>query len=151
MKAGKLAWLRARLTLSYEASGIRHQASEENATDAIKDLFARPSIVVEKHGKKGPTELDIAPMIREVTAAPAICRPDEASACEMRNAKCKMQNESSEGRSAIVIDAVVAAQNPTLNPLLLVTAIETYLPEYKPDLVQCRRLEIYDADMKPFR
>ena len=50
-----------------------------------------------------------------------------------------------------MIEAVVAAQNPTLNPLLLATAIETYLPEYKPGLVQCRRIEIYDADMNIFR
>ena len=34
---------------------------------------------------------------------------------------------------------------------MLVTAIETYLPEYRPDLVQCRRLELYDAEMNVFR
>ena len=161
LKAGKLAWLRARLTLTYEGSGIRDQASgdggerilrfaQNDRIEALSALFARPSLVVEKHGKKGPTELDIAPMIRELTVAPAICRPDEADASEMQNAKCKTQNEF-EACSGIVIEAVVAAQNPTLNPLLLATAIETYLPEYKPDLVQCRRLEIFDSDFHPFR
>ena len=183
MKAGKLAWLRARLTLTYEAtgnrqqatgdggcahacrdgsqpsacprsdeaSGIRHQASgdggerilrfaQNDRIEALSELFARPSIVVEKHGKKGPTELDIAPMIRELKAFPLGGRwpegPDEGT---------------SDAQTGIVIEAVVAAQNPTLNPLLLATAIETYLPEYKPDLVQCRRLEIYDQDMNVFR
>jgi hypothetical protein len=169
MKPGKLAWLRARLTLTYEVSGIRHQASDppvgcgsypkgeppapnvessvashqspgDGETDsstplrsaqndrieAIRALFARPSIVVEKHGKKGVVETDIAPMIRELTVFSA-------------------------GKNTVVIEAVVAAQNPTLNPLLLVTAIEGYLPEYKPDQVRCRRIEIYDADMNSFR
>ena len=182
-KPGKLAWLRARLTLTYEgsgirdqasgdggcahacrdgsqpsasprsdeASGIRHQASEDGGTDsstplrspfdyaqgkaendrieALQQLFARPSIVVEKHGKKGPSEVDIAPMIRELNVGTSIACPP----------------------SAIVLEAVVAAQNPTLNPLLLVTAIETWLPQHRPDQVQCRRIEIYDADGKPFR
>ena len=55
------------------------------------------------------------------------------------------------GENAVVIEAVVAAQNPTLNPMLLVTAIETWLPEYKPAQVRCRRIELYDADGNPFR
>ena len=139
-KAGKLAWLRARLTLAYEESEARDPGSGDGGADsptpprsaqndrleALRELFARPSLTVEKHSKKGPVETDIAPMIRELTVSAA-------------------------AGDAVVIEAVVAAQNPTLNPLLLVTAIETYLPEYKPDLVQCRRLEIYDADMNAFR
>ena len=58
---------------------------------------------------------------------------------------------SAAAGDAVVIEAVVAAQNPTLNPLLLVTAIETRLPEYKPAQVRCRRLELYDEDMQVFR
>ena len=159
LKAGKLAWLRARLSLSYgvgavigrppkadgsemqnakckmqnEASGDEGErilrSAQNDRIEALQQLFARPSIVVEKHGKKGPSEVDIAPMIRELNVGTSIACPP----------------------SAIVLEAVVAAQNPTLNPLLLATAIETYLPEYKPDLVQCRRLEIFDSDFHPFR
>jgi len=119
-KAGKLAWLRSRLTLTYDA-GV-----PEGAAQALTDLFARPSLTVEKHSKKGPVETDIAPMIREIRV------------------------EGAEG-NMLRIDVLGSAQNPTLNPLLLVTAMETYLPEYKPDFVQCSRLEIYDQEMKVFR
>ena len=121
-KAGKLAWLRARLELSYDpAKTVR--------VNQITELFAQPSILVEKHSKKGDVEMDIAPMIREISVGASI-------ACPL---------------SSLVIEAVVAAQNPTLNPLLLVTAIEKYLPEHRPEHVLCRRLEIYDADMNVFR
>ena len=180
-KAGRLAWLRARLTLGYEASGVRHQASDppvgcgsypkgeppartvessvashqspgDGRTDpsaplrsaqndrleALRALFARPSIVVEKHGKKGVVETDIAPMIRELSVFSAGSDPLIAPVI-------------AAGIDAVVIEVVAAAQNPTLNPLLLVTAIETWLPQYKPDQVQCRRIEIYDTDGKPFR
>ena len=140
----------------------------------LRALFALPSLIVEKHSKKGDVEMDIAPMIREITVGAASGRQPEAEADGMQNAKCKMQNEGAvtshqslgdEGTDsstplrsaqndrgdAVVIEAVVAAQNPTLNPLLLVTAIEKYLPEHKPEHVICRRLEIYDGDMNVFR
>ena len=248
-KAGKLAWLRARLTLEYEATGNRQQATDplvgavigrpsspasdeasvtshqspdplvgavigrpsfpasdeatgngQQATgdggnglprpsgprndrvEAIQALFARPSLVVEKHSKKGPVETDIAPMIREITVRAAETSP----ACRgttvrgtvvdfIAVAPATLKQLASFGRgpasrpvegclpsvanafseaahsSVVIVEAVVAAQNPTLNPLLLVTAIETYLPQYKPDRVLCRRLEIYDADLRPFR
>ncbi len=154
-KAGKLAWLRARLTLSYEASGIRDQASGDGGADssaplrsaqndrieAIRALFGRPSLIVEKHGKKGVVETDIAPMIRElVVKGTGNGEPGTGDAAD-----------SAAGENAVVLEAVVAAQNPTLNPLLLAAAIETWLPQHKPALVQCRRLEIYNADMRPFR
>ena len=62
-----------------------------------------------------------------------------------------LRSAQNDRGDAVVIEAVVAAQNPTLNPLLLVTAIEKYLPEHRPEHVICRRLEIYDRDMNVFR
>ena len=166
MKAGKLSWLRTRLVLDYEAPGIRPQApgdgekrilrsAQNDRIEALRDLFARPSLIVEKHSKKGTVETDIAPMIREVTVGAVIGRPDaqrsDLSPVTSHQSPVTSDQSSGDRGSSIVIEAVVAAQNPTLNPLLLVTAIETYLPEYRPDLVQCRRLELYDAEMNVFR
>ena len=174
MKAGKLAWLRARLTLTYEGSRIRDQGSEivgavigrpgnrvAEAAEAIRALFARPSLVVEKHSKKGPVELDLIPMIRELTVsavgggaldAPFAPARDDGEGWKNGEdgflAPLEMTDRDS---SRLRLEAVVAAQNPTLNPLLLVTAIETHLPACKPDHVQCRRLELYDGDGKVFR
>lgn len=119
-KAGKLALLRSRLTLSYDG-GIPAGTAE-----ALRALFARPSLTVEKHSKKGPVETDIAPMIREVRIEAA-------------------------DRNTVRIEVLGSAQNPTLNPLLLVTAIETHLPDRKPDFTLCRRLATYDAEERFFR
>ena len=137
IKAGKLAWLRARLIMTYDSVGAvigcppeaESDGTQNDRIKALQELFARPSLIVEKHSKKGDVELDIAPMIREITVGTSIACPP----------------------SAVVIETVVAAQNPTLNPLLLITAMEKYLPEHKPEHVLCRRLEIYDADMQVFR
>ena len=154
-KAGKLAWLRARLTLRYQGTGNREpgtgdgeadssaplRSAQNDRIEAIRALFGRPSLTVEKHGKKGVVETDIAPMIREL-----VVRGTGNGELGTEDAA-----DSAAGEHAVVLEAVVAAQNPTLNPLLLVTAIETHLPEYRPDHVLCRRIEIYDADMNVFR
>ena len=165
----------AECKMKNEGSGIRDQGSgdggerilrfaQNDRIEALRELFARTSLIVEKHSKKGDVEMDIAPMIREIHVGTSIACPPSAPADGQQNEGSEdtrtsdarpygAQNDSGQNDKGetVVIEAVVAAQNPTLNPLLLVTAIEKYLPEHKPDFVQCRRLEIYDADMNVFR
>ena len=129
-KAGRLALLRSRLMLVYDPEAEIGVAGPQdlalNVVPALRALFARPALVVEKHSKKGPVETDLAPMIREI----AVSQTDDRTLC---------------------LELLGTAQNPTLNPLLLITAIENYLPECKPNFVTCHRLEIYDAEGKVFR
>ena len=54
-------------------------------------------------------------------------------------------------RQELELTVLVSAQNPSCNPQLLVNAIETYLPECKPDFARIRRLEVYDEQGEPFR
>ena len=119
-KAGRLGWLRAQLDFVYDG-GV-----PEGAEDAVSSLLRQESLIVEKHGKKGPTETDIAPMIRGLRME----RPDSCT---------------------LLLDTVIAAQNPTLNPLLLPAAVKAYLPELAPDFVRCRRVEVFDGAMAVFR
>ena len=56
-----------------------------------------------------------------------------------------------EQDGSILADAVVAAQNPGLNPQLLEKAIARYLPELTPDFTRIRRRELLDADGRAFR
>jgi hypothetical protein len=119
-KLKELALLRCRLALHYDA-GVAEDTAEK-----ITQLFAGPSLVVEKKSKNGPVQQDIIPMIRSVT----VCGADE---------------------NKLTLEALVCCQNPSLNPMQIVAAIETYLPECKPDHAVCRRMEIYDINEKVFR
>ena len=96
------------------------------AKEAIAALFARESLTLEKKNRNGVTTQDLIPMIRELTL-------EESSSQEL------------------TIHALVCCQNPTLNPMQLAAAIETYAPQWKPDFVRCRREEIYDTEMTVFR
>ena len=98
----------------------------ENAKPALQELFTRESLVVPKKSKNGVQEQDIIPMIKHLELLEA-------------------------GEGELVLDCVVCCQNPTLNPMQLVAAIELHLPELKPDFAKCRRIEIFDADRNVFR
>ena len=118
-KLKDLAYLDCCLYLEYDA-GV-----PENALAGIRELFAQPSLNVEKKGKNGVTDQDIIPMIRSL----------EAEATERE----------------ICLSARICCQNPSLNPMQLSAAIVKYLPDLKPDFVRCCRVEVYDTKETVFR
>ena len=98
----------------------------ENAISSLRTLFSRESLVVPKKSKNGIQEQDIIPMLNSMEFI-------EAGECEL------------------ILDCVVCCQNPTLNPMQLVAAVELHLPELKPDFAKCRRIEIFDTENNVFR
>lgn len=94
-------------------------------TAEILQLFAQPALMVEKKTKRGMEEADIRPLLGEYSIT------------------------SDENHVKII--CTVCAQNPSLNPMLLVSAIERYLPHLKPSFAKCRRIEVLDAQGQSFR
>jgi radical SAM-linked protein len=97
----------------------------EGAGESVRALFGRDQLLVEKKGKNGVTEQDILPMIRSLSV--------EASG------------------DAIRFQAVVCCQDPSLNPMQLVAAVERYLPELSPVYKKVSRMELFDKNGQPFR
>ncbi len=97
----------------------------EGAVDAISHLFQKESIVVPKKGKNGIVDQDIVPLIRKISV-------------------------ESEGNQ-VILNAIICCQNPTLNPTQLSAAVEMCLPELRPDVCTCERLEVYDIEEEIFR
>ena len=98
----------------------------EDAPSQLEALFQQDSLIVEKKGKNGPTDQDIIPMIRRMQ----IARADEHT---------------------MMLCCRICCQNPSLNPMQLIAAIERYLPHLQPDHAICCREEIYDQNEKIFR
>jgi len=119
-KLKDLAFMDCKVILEYD-NGI-----PDGAKDAIRALFERDSVTVEKKGKNGLTQQDIIPMIRSMD----IRRTDDNTIC---------------------LNCRICCQNPTLNPMQICAAIERYLPDMKPDFSKCTRLEVYDENNKIFR
>lgn len=119
-KIKHLAYLECHVDLEYD------NGFPEGAPEAVRNLFARDTVVVEKKGKNGIVDQDIIPMIRKIDVQPT--------------------NEQE-----LRLHATVCCQNPSLNPMQLAAAIERYLPECRPDFIRCQRVEVYDANEKVFR
>ena len=96
----------------------------EGTVDAIRELFRRDSVIVTKRGKNGPVDQDIIPMIFDLEV-------NEISGRELE------------------LTARVCAQNPSLNPQQMVTAIEAHVGA--PDFARISRREAIAADGTIFR
>ena len=115
--------------LSLLSCQIRLEYDNGSASEAgneIDALFSKPSLFVEKRSKNGPTEQDIIPLIKKLKVS---------------------VTEAQE----VTLHALICCQNPALNPMQLAAAIERYIPQFKPDHVVVRRLDIFDANQEQFR
>jgi radical SAM-linked protein len=92
----------------------------------IRQLFSREEVIVPKKTKNGLQDQNIIPMIRRLEVN---------------------QRDDNE----VVIHALICCQNPTLNPMQIPLALQTYLPHLTPNFVKCARLEIFDENEKVFR
>lgn len=96
---------------------------------AWSELLSRDSWVVEKPSKKaksGVTSVDIPPLVKEFAFT-----------------------DFSE--NGFILQAVLAAQNPSLNPSFMVSALVDACPRFPVDFVRYGRREILDAEGKIFR
>ena len=94
--------------------------------ERIAAFFRQETIMIEKHSRKGKTETNIVPMI------------------------CNLDVQQRDGHT-LDMQVLVCAQNPSLNPQLLITALELYAPELAPDFAAISREELYDAQGEVFR
>ena len=107
------------VTMDYESG------APFGAETAISELLGLDSLVIQKPSKKaksGSVELDLIPLIARATVE--------------------------ERRDTITLDLVLRAQNPGLNPSLLVRAICEMCPQAAPDFISYHRRAVLDKDFQ---
>lgn len=120
-KVKELSLLDCVVTLEYD-DGI-----PDGAISKLEALFSGEEVLVEKKAKSGKIQnQNVAELIRTFQ----ISQADEKT---------------------VLLSARICCQNPTLNPMQMVAAIEKYIPDLKPDFSKCTRLEVYDNDECIFR
>lgn len=98
----------------------------EGAGELLQKLFISEQLIVPKKTKNGMQDQDIIPMIRNLSV-----------------------NQISQ--NTVELKALICCQNPTLNPMQMVAAIELFLPQMTPDYSRCCRLELFDNNEEIFR
>ena len=108
-------------------SGIFEYDDRDAAAMAerLNEFYSADSIVITKKTKRGVGESNIRPAIKEISF-------------ERLDSDVRMQ-------------AVISAQEPTLNPELIADALRQLAPDIASDFVKFKRLEIFDENMEPFR
>ena len=120
-KIKHLALLDCVVTLEYDA-GV-----PEHGREILDGVFHSQSLPVEKRSKNGNIQdQDLIPMIRHLEVVQI-----DGNTLELQGRVC--------------------CQNPTLNPMQLVAAIQRHCPEMTPDFAKCCRVEVYDTEEKTFR
>jgi len=117
-----LTFVRYEVTMEFDA------LVADQAAVAFQELLGQESLVVLKRSKKaksGQTEVDLIPLIHRVDEV----LPD--------------------GR-VLRMDLVLSAQNPGLNPALLIQAFRDEYPSLSPIYVSFHRREIFDEEMRPY-
>ncbi len=115
-KPKELTFVDYRITMEYE------QGMPGDTAQAWKELMGRESLEITKKSKKsktGETVVDIIPLVKSFSVT--------------------------ENGNAMVLDAVICAQNPGLNPQLLLKAWEQAYPERIPDFVTYHRKNVLDG------
>lgn len=118
-KVKELKWLSVEGVFEYD------ERRAEDMLPELRSFFAQDSIVISKKTKRGVSDSDIKPAIKEL----------EFSVCG---------NE-------IHLNGIISAQEPTLNPELLADALRQKREDIAPDFAKFKRIEIFDENMSIFR
>ena len=97
----------------------------DSMCEGLKAFYAAEEIVITKKTKRGMGESDIKPAIKNISF------------------------EVSE--NDVKLRALISAQEPTLNPSLLVDALSQKAPELAPDFAKFTRLETFHENMEIYR
>ena len=124
-KFNEIAWVEIMGALYYDG-GI-----PQDITGRLSERFSEESIIVSKKTKRGIADLDIAPFIRDIEFG--------------------CSDAGTEGHSVIQLSAKISAQNPTINPENLMSALDGKYCDLAPDFTGFRRLEVFDKEMNVFR
>ncbi len=119
----KLTYVRYAITLEFDAP------IAQEAETAFRELVGRESLVVIKKSKKAKTgqkELDVIPLITALEKS------------------CAAEN-------TLIAQLLLQAQNPGLNPDILLTAFREEYPQFTPIHTRVHRVEVLDPEKAPYR
>lgn len=111
-----------------EIEGVLYydDGASESLAENLSSLFHEKELVVPKKTKKGTADTDILPCVSEI-------------------------NFAVSHHDAIRMNAVITAQNPSLNPHYLIDAVAVHLPDCMPQYASFKRLEVLGRTKCVFR
>ena len=120
---GSAAQSIARNCDSHQGS-ITQDGTKPGIADLLAERYKAESIIIRKKTKRGVSDIDIAPHLKSV---------------EFSNS------------APVQVSAVISAQEPSLSPENLMSALAGDYSKLAPDFAEFTRIEVFDKDMQVFR
>ena len=140
-KFSGIAWVGIGGTLHYDSK-------PPHAVKRLSERFSQEHIVISKKTKSGISEIDIAPLIKNVYYSDA---ETDSGAGADSDADTDTDTDTCAGAGAVTVTALLSAQNPSITPGNMLSALTGDYEELKPDFAAFGRTEVYDADFRIFR
>lgn len=110
--------------LRVSSSFVYDNGADSELCESLISFFTQKNIIITRKTKRGVGEADIRSSIRDFSA----------DVCD----------------NTVLIDSVISAQEPTLNPDHFVSALKQLAPALTPDFARFKRVSVYDSDMNQF-
>jgi len=151
-----IAWIRISGTLFYDAE------ASGNLTENLTERFASESIIIRKKTKRGISDIDIAPLVKDVQfysdgrglEIPGGIINAETGKIEYGNWELidpSIYQRTPDDGIAITMAALISAQNPSINPGDLINAFNFDNSALMPAFSSFTRTAIYDGSLRVFR
>jgi len=124
----------------------------QHISEMLAERYAQESIVISKKTKSGMTEMEISQCIRDVRfhlCGDAV-RPYKGEVSELPDTIATSASGSGE-YGTVFMSARISAQNPSLNPESLMSALAGKYSALAPGGTNFTRTEVFDVDMNVFR
>ena len=109
-----------------EVEGSMHYDNQPRSiVDDLSRRFSQESIIIAKKTKRGVSEINIAPFIKNMCY-------------------------NGKGDGTVAMKAMLSAQNPSVNPYNIIDALSNGYASIAPDFAEFTRTEVFDADFKVF-
>ena len=156
-KFGDIAWAELSGRLVYGAGAAI------SAAERLEGHFAAKALVVPKKTKRGTSDIDIAPFIRDISVSAARGGGDDGDGGDGGGGDCAdgaggdvsgaaaRGGEAAVGEAVINLNLKVSAQDPSINHLMLLNSLDVAGGALRPDMALFTRVEVFDADMRVFR
>jgi len=140
-KFSDISWIQISGEMVYD-NGAPPEAGER-----LTELFSRKSIIITKKTKRGLTEIDAAPHIRDIGVFIGAAEGNDEGAAE-GNAT---GNAEGNADNKIIFTAKISAVNPTINTDDIMSIINGGDEPLRPDYAVFTRLILFDEKLIEFR
>lgn len=144
-KFSNIKWIEVCGSLIYDA-GLPPDAMRR-----ITERFTMGNIQISKKTKRGVSDIDIAPFIRDIEVLDDIAYSRGDNAIPPAYLEYPIENQAFARGTELFLRAKLSAQEPSVSTDNLISALDGEFSDLLPDFASFVRIEVFDGEMNVFK